>query len=71
MKYAFVGQVGNLQADCQSAFRLRLATPWGRPPACGGLSGRLLLFATLRLPVQRAVPRDPRRPRACPTKVPA
>jgi hypothetical protein len=34
-----VGQVGNLQADCQSAFRDEL---WGRPSACGGLSGRLL-----------------------------
>ena len=31
MKYAFVGQVGNLQADCQSAFRLRLAAMRGAP----------------------------------------
>jgi hypothetical protein len=43
---------------------------WGRHPACGGLPGRFLLFATPTLPVQRAGPGDPRRPRACPTMVP-
>jgi hypothetical protein len=53
-----VGQVANLQADCQSAFRSRLAAMWGRP------SGRLWSFAILALAALLAPPAAAQTPKS-------